>query len=154
MIILFISKMKIFLIILLLITPLLIYGDEDNLIDFDFISSDPVGALLFADNCLGCHQPASFIVSEPDEDYVEELAERIDYNIYSPMTGMSHLDFLTFSESMEIARFLVYGTHVKGWLSQGFHGEIVEEMGSGTCMECHENDRIKRVEIPGCSECH
>lgn len=146
--------MKIFLIILLLITPLLIYGDEDKSIEFAFVSSDPDGAILFAENCLGCHQQSSFSVTRPDEGYVNELAERIDYNIYSPMTGMSHLDFLTFSESMEIARFLVYGSHIKGWLSQGYHGEVVEEKGSDTCMECHVNDRVKRIEIPGCSECH
>lgn len=146
--------MKIIQIILLILTAFFIFGDEDTSDMFSFISSDPVGALLFADNCLACHQPTSFIVLEPDDDYVEELAERIDYNIYSPMTGMSHLDFLTFSESKEIARFLVYGSHVKGWLSQGLHGEIVEERGNNTCLGCHENDRIKRIEIPSCSECH
>ena len=146
--------MKKILIILLFFTTLLVYGDEDKSRDYKFVSSNPVGSLLFADNCRSCHQSASFIVSEPDEDYAKELAERIDYNIYFPMTGMSHLDFLTFSESKEIARFLVYGSHIKGWLSQGFHGEIVEEKGMNTCMECHDNDKVKKVEIPSCSECH
>ena len=146
--------MKKILIILLFFTTFLIHSDENKSKDNTFNFFKPLGALLFAENCLGCHQPTSFSVSEPDEDYVKELAERIDYNIYSPMTGMSHLDFLTFSESEEIARFLIYGSHVKGWLSQGFHGEIVEEKGSDTCMKCHDNDRIRNIEVPGCSDCH
>lgn len=146
--------MKYFFTILLFFTVFMVYSDDDKSKKFVSVPSDSTGSLLYAENCFGCHSISTFTASKPDEGYVDELAERIDYQIYSPMTGMSHLDFLSFSEIKKIARFLVYGSHIEGWVSEEFHGEIVEETGSDTCMKCHDNDRIKNIEIPSCSECH
>lgn len=146
--------MKIILIVLLFFTTLLIHSDDDKSIDYFKDSIKPAGALLFAENCLKCHQAKSFIVTEPNEDYVIDLAERIEYYIYSPVGGMYELNFLTFNEVSEIARFLIYGSHVEGWLSMGIHGGIVEERGSDTCMKCHNDSTLKEVEISSCINCH
>ena len=70
-------------------------------------------------------------------------------NICSYVHGVT--SFLSFSEIKKIARFLLYGSHIEGWVSEEFHGKIVEETGSDTCMKCHDNDRIKNIEIPSSS---
>jgi len=146
--------MKKILIILFLFTSLLVYGDEDKVSKFPFVSSDPVGALLFAENCLGCHQISSFTTKIPDTEYVHELAEDINFMIYSQASPMAHLDFFKLSELDKIARFLTYGSHIEGWVDNEFHGKVVEEQSSDTCFKCHDNDKIKKVDIPSYSECH
>ena len=149
-----IMNMKYFFAVLLFFLVIMIFGDEENTIKFPFAASDTVGAILFAENCLGCHQISSFATAKPDMGYVEKLAEDIDFMIFSQASPMAHLDFLNTSELEKIARFLIYGSHIENWVLDEFHGNVIEEQGSDTCMKCHDNDKIKKVEIPGCSKCH
>jgi len=146
--------MKKLLIILFIFTSFLTYGGEDSSSKFPFVSSDTVGALLFAENCLGCHGISNFSAADSDENLVGELVKDIDYMIYSPGSAMAVLSILTTGELEKISKFLIYGTHIEGWVLEEYHGEVVEEQGSDTCLKCHDNDRIKKVEIPSCSECH
>jgi len=146
--------MKKFFIILFIFTSFLIYSDKDPTDKFPFVAPDTVGALLFAENCLGCHQISSFTAANPDMGYVEKLAKEIDFKIYSQASPMASLDFLKPSELDKIARFLIYGSHIEDWVLDEYHGDVVEEQGSETCMKCHDNDKIIKVEIPSCSKCH
>ena len=146
--------MKKIFIILFIFTSFLIYSDEDTTGKFPFVATDTVGALLFAENCLGCHKISSFTTVNPDMEYVEKLAEEIDFKIYAPSSAMGQLSFLKNSDLEKIARFMIYGRHIKGWVLEEYHGEVVEEQDSDSCMKCHDNDKIKKVEIPSCNECH
>lgn len=146
--------MKKILIIIFIFTSVLVFGDEDGISRFPFVASDTVGALIFAENCLGCHEISSFKAAKPDKGYVQKLSADIDYMIFSQASPMAHLDFLKPGELEKVARFLIYGTHIEGWLLKEYHGEVVEEQGCDSCMKCHDNDRIKKVAIPSCSECH
>jgi hypothetical protein len=145
---------KNYLSIILLFFPLLIFADDTNSKEFIFVSTDSVGSVLFADNCLSCHSLSYFNTSNPDEESVNELTERIDTKIYeqgSPMTG---LDSFKYSEIKKIAWFLIYGRHIEGWVDQEYHGEFVEEQSGDSCIKCHDNNRIRKVEISSCSDCH
>ena len=82
------------------------------------------------------------------------MADRIDLKVYEPGSPMEGLSSLKFSEIEEIARFLVYGKHIQDWINGEYHGDAVGEIGSKKCMKCHDNDLIKKIEIPRCSKCH
>jgi len=146
--------MKKLMIFLFIFASLSIFGDEDKTNKFPFVATDTVGALLFAENCLGCHQILEFSASKPDKEYIDKLAEDIDFMIYTPSSPMAHLDFLNPSDLEKIARFLIYGSNIENWVLDEFHGDVSKEQGSDTCMKCHDNDKIKKVEIPSCTECH
>ncbi len=145
---------KILPVILIFLASFAVFGQESNSKEFVFVSTEPVGALLFAENCLGCHQISSFTASKPDDGYVKKLAEEIDYMIYAPSSAMSRLSFLKNSDLHKIARFLIYGSHIDGWVSEEYHGEVVEKQGSATCLKCHDNDRVSDIDVPSCSKCH
>ena len=73
----------------------------------DDIQFEKDGALLWTENCMGCHIPQTFLAAVPDEGYVEELIQDIEFNIYSPGSGMSELYFLNNDEIEKIATFLI-----------------------------------------------
>ena len=118
--------MKKIFIILFIFISFLVYGDEDKTNKFLFVATDTVGALLFAEICLGCYQISSFTTANQDMGYVEKLAEEIDFKIYSQASPMAHLDYLNPQELKKIARFLIYGSHIENWVLDEFHEDVIE----------------------------
>lgn len=146
--------MKTILVLTFILCSFIIFGEDNTVKKFPFIASEAEGSLLFAENCLGCHQISSFINKNPDMGYVEKLAEDIDFKIFSQASPMAHLDFLNPSELEKIARFLIYGGHMEDWVFGDYHGKVVEVQGIDSCMKCHDNDKIIEIDIPSCSDCH
>ncbi len=123
-----------------------LYGDDNLFSDY--------GSVLFTENCMSCHSMSSYKVKNPEKEDVDQLTEEIEFRIYTPGSAMMDLDYLNRSEIKEISRFLVYGAHVKNWVSEDYHGDYAEDIGSSVCMECHDNDELDKVDIPSCTECH
>jgi len=112
------------------------------------------GALLWSENCMGCHIPQNFIAAVPEEDYVTELVEEIEFNIYDPESGMSVLDYLKSFELQKIARFLIYGRHQDTWITEGLHGQMAKEFGTDNCYNCHDNRNFYKEPPVSCNQCH
>ncbi|MDA3810339.1 MAG: hypothetical protein PF518_08420 [Spirochaetaceae bacterium] len=139
--------MKLFFIFLLLLLSIQIYSDES------FIQKD--GALLWAENCMGCHIPKYFLAAEPDQGYVDELVETIDYNINFSGSAMSALYSLKNDEIDKIANFLIFGSHGDQWENEGsFHGQSAREFGSENCYKCHDNESFYKNPPISCNSCH
>ena len=112
------------------------------------------GALLWAENCMGCHIPQNFLAKNPDDGYVDHLLEEIEFNIYDPESGMNVLSFLKSKELRSIATFLIYGSHGEKWLNQGLHGQSASEFGSENCIKCHDNPNLYKEPPLSCNVCH
>lgn len=137
--------MKYFLcFVLFLLAGVSLIADEPRMKD---------GAVLWGENCMGCHIPQNFLVAQPDEGHVEALIEEIEYNIYNPESGMGFLAPMKDNVLERIAEFLVYGSHGEGWMAGG-HGWQAEEFGTDTCFKCHDNPRLYKEPPANCNSCH
>ncbi len=103
---------------------------------------------------MGCHIPQNFLAAVPTPEYVDELIEDIDYNIYDPESGMNFLEYLKVDEIKKIARFLIYGAHSDKFINEGLHGFSATEFGSENCLKCHDNFNFYKEPPLSCNVCH
>jgi hypothetical protein len=123
-----------------------LFGDE--------IQLEKDGAILWAENCMGCHIPKDFLAADPDREYVDELIETIEFNIFDPESGMNVLSYLKSVEINKIAEFLIYGSHGEKWASQNLHSRSAREFGTDSCLKCHDNDKFYKEPPRTCNVCH
>ena len=138
--------MKGLILCVLLAVSFNIYSDE--------VGFEKDGAILWAENCMGCHIPRNFLAANPDPEYVNELIEEIDYNIYDPESGMNVLTYLKRFEIEKIAAFLIYGSHGEKWAAENLHSSSAVELGTDSCIKCHDNSNFYKNPPPSCNACH
>lgn len=120
----------------------------------DEVMPDKDGAILWAENCMGCHIPQNFLAAVPEPEYVDELILEIEYNIYDPESGMNELNYLKSSEIEKIARFLIFGSHGKKWDTEIPHGKSALDFGTDSCLKCHDNGNLYSEPPVSCNACH
>jgi len=138
---------KLFLSCLLMSVCVVFLSADDGVLDKD-------GAILWAENCMGCHIPKDFLAADPDREYVDELIEAIEFNIYDPESGMSELYYLKRDEIDKIATFLIYGSHGENWSGKNLHSKSAKEFGTESCLKCHDNGNFYKDPPLSCNACH